>query len=590
VFKPARVPEGVEQACRQTSLPGIEMNGKVISLNIGKPRQVTYRGVSFSTGIFKEPIDKPLTLKKLNFTGDGQADLSAHGGIDKAVYCYPSEHYGYWQGQLSRKFLPWGQFGENVTTEGLLEDELRIGDILRMGTAVVQISEPRIPCYKLIMRMDAGRDFSVRFLAANRTGFYCRVLEEGSVEQSDSIRLQSRDLSSPTVRDVIAATQFADRKPVELRKVVRARGISAKWRSRVRRMIDSEMRRQAETDSPATRSLRVEKIHCETKDVISIWLRPNDGAPLFNALPGQYLTVVWPDGLKRTYSLSALQTPHRCRITVKLVRDAEGVLSATSARIAKLEAGDALDIERPRGNFHPDLDDDTPLVLAGAGIGVTPIMSMIERATRSGRRDVFAAFGMRRPGEHPLASELRDLLAERHRFQITLAYSQLNGAPLVEGLPTPKHGRLAASDLLPLAAAPLAEIFLCGPGEFIRQMHDGLVEAGVSPLNIRHESFGPSTLLPVRGALSADPAMSFTVSFARSRMETVWSPSSGTLLNLAEAAGVSPAFGCRAGSCGLCRTAISEGSVSYIEPIDEPDAGYVLPCCAIPQTDCRLDL
>ena len=157
------------------------------------------------------------------------------------------------------------------------------------------------------------------------------------------------------------------------------------------------------------------------------------------------------------------------------------------------------------------------------------------------------------------------------------------------GLPAPKHGRLTAADLLPYAAAPLAEVFLCGPGEFIRQMHDGLVEAGVSPVNIRYEAFGPSTLLPAR-TMPADPQAAFKVAFTRSHMDVIWTPASGTLLNLAEAAGVSPVFGCRAGSCGLCRIAISEGSVSYVEPIDEPEAGYVLPCCTIPQSDCRLDL
>jgi hypothetical protein len=157
------------------------------------------------------------------------------------------------------------------------------------------------------------------------------------------------------------------------------------------------------------------------------------------------------------------------------------------------------------------------------------------------------------------------------------------------GLPAPKHGRLAAADLLPHAAAPLTEVFLCGPGEFIRQIYDGLVEAGVNPLQIRYEAFGPSTLLPAR-AVSGDPQAAFKVAFTRSHMDVVWTPGSGTLLNLAEAAGVSPVFGCRAGSCGLCRIAISEGSVSYVEPIDEPEAGYVLPCCAIPQSECRLDL
>lgn len=565
------------------------MTGKVVSLNIGVPRLVSYRGMSFQTGIFKVPSDQALTLKKLNFAGDGQADLSAHGGIDKAVYCYPVEHYDFWRREIGRDTLPMGQFGENVTTEGLLESELRIGDILRMGTATVQVSEPRIPCYKLVMRMDAGSDFSVRFLAANRTGFYCRVLEEGVVAKSDKIELVSRDLSSPTVREVIAATQFSDREPAALRSVVHARDISAKWRSRVRRMIDAEMRRRIEAGSAPTHRLRVEKIMPETKDVVSLWLRPENGVPLFDALPGQYLTIVWPNGNKSTYSLSALHPGSRCRITVKLCHSPQGVLGRSSARIAALKAGDAIEVERPRGNFHPDLDDDTPLVVAAAGIGVTPIMSMIEQATRSGRRDVFAAFGMRRPGEHPLASELAALLSERKRLKAVLAYSQLNGAPPLPGLPAPKHGRLSAADLLPHATAPLAEIFLCGPGDFIRDMHDGLGEAGVSPLNIRHEAFGPSTLLPAR-AIATDPAAHFTVSFTRSRMDVVWSPTAGTLLNLAEAAGVSPVFGCRAGSCGLCRIAIAEGSVSYVEPIDEPEAGYVLPCCAIPETDCRLDL
>lgn len=565
------------------------MNGKVVSLNVGEPRLVAYRGMSFRTGILKEPTGNPLTLRKLNFIGDGQADLSAHGGIDKAVYCYPLEHYDFWRHELGRAVLPMGQFGENVTIEGVLESELRIGDILRMGTAVVQVSEPRIPCYKLVMHMDAGSDFAVRFLAANRTGFYCRVLQEGIVGRSDAITVLSRDPSSPTVSEVIAATQFADRDPVELRRIVRARDISAKWRSRVRRMIDSEVRRRSEIIWSPPNALAVEEVVPETRDVISIWLRPPGGARLPSALPGQYLTITWADGLKRTYSLSAAGSDQRYRITVKLQRDAQGVLGRASARIAELKAGDTLAAERPRGNFHPDIDDDTPLVLACAGIGVTPMMNMIEQVTRHGRRNVFAAFGMRRHEEHPLVNELKELAAKRQRLHVVLAYSQHDGE-CVQGLPAPKRGRLTASDLLPHAAAPLAEVFLCGPGDFIRQMHDGLAEAGVNPLSIRYEAFGPSTLLPARSAVAGDPAATFTVSFTRSDMEAVWTPSSGTLLILAEAAGVSPTFGCRSGSCGLCRTAITEGRVSYIEPVDEPDDGFVLPCCAIPETDCRLDL
>jgi MOSC domain-containing protein YiiM/ferredoxin-NADP reductase len=545
--------------------------------------------MSFRTGIFKEPAAGPITLKKLNFAGDGQADLSAHGGIDKAVYCYPIEHYDFWCREIGRTTLSMGQFGENITTAGVLEAELRIGDVLQIGTAVVQVSEPRIPCYKLVMRMEAGSDFAVRFLAANRTGFYCRVLKEGVVNASDALTLLESDASSPTVSEVVAATQFSDRNPDGLRRVRRARGISVKWQSRVRRMIDAEVRRRMETSGPGRASFAVDEAMRETSDVVSIWLRrADDVGPLLPALPGQYVTIVWPDGMTRTYSLSAVDADRRYRITVKLVREVGGALGRASARIAKLKAGDRLGVERPRGNFHPDVDDDTPLVLASAGIGMTPIMAMLEHVTREGRRNVFAAFGMRRAGEHPLVEELKALAAERQRLSLMLAYSQHDGV-CVPGLPAPKQGRLTAADLLPHAAASLAEVFLCGPGEFIRQMHDGLVERGVNSQCIRYEAFGPSTLLPAR-AVEADTDATFTVYFTRSDVRAVWTPSSGTLLNLAESTGVSPAFGCRSGACGLCRTALSEGRVSYVEPVDEPDAGYVYPCCAVPEADCRLDL
>jgi ferredoxin-NADP reductase len=335
-------------------------------------------------------------------------------------------------------------------------------------------------------------------------------------------------------------------------------------------------------------SLAVDEVVRETGDVLSIWLVAADGGRVPRALPGQYVAIVWADGMTRTYSLSAIDADRRYRITVKLMRDARGALGKASARIAELNAGDILAAERPRGNFHPDVDDDTPLVLAAAGIGVTPIMAMLEHVTRLGRRNVYAAFGMRRADEHPLINELKALAAQRQRLSVLLAYSRHDGAP-VSGLPAPKQGRLTAADLLPHAAAPLAEVFLCGPGKFIRQMHDGLVERGVNTQCIRSESFGPSSLLPAR-ALAADPDTTIAVSFTRSDVQAFWSPTSGTLLNLAEAAGVSPAFGCRSGACGLCRTQISEGRVSYLEPIDEPDDGYVLPCCAIPETNCRLDL
>lgn len=174
---------------------------KVISLNVGRPRLVIDRGREVSTGIFKSPVAGPVMLRQTNLDGDRQADLENHGGTNKAVYAYPSEHYEYWRGELPGVELTWANFGENLTTEGLLESEARIGDRYRIGGAVLRVSQPRIPCYKLGIRF--GRDdMPKRFLASGRSGIYFSVVEEGSVESGDPIELIERDAHGITVADV----------------------------------------------------------------------------------------------------------------------------------------------------------------------------------------------------------------------------------------------------------------------------------------------------------------------------------------------------------------------------------------------------
>ncbi len=153
---------------------------KVISVNVGLPRNVPYRGRSISTGIFKEPVEGRVKVQRLNVEGDRQADLSVHGGIEKAVYAYPSEHYEFWKGELPEMDLPWGMFGENLTTEGLLEDKVNIGDKLKVGTALFIVTQPRMPCYKLGIKFGRN-DIIKRFLKSGRTGFYFSVLDEGEV-------------------------------------------------------------------------------------------------------------------------------------------------------------------------------------------------------------------------------------------------------------------------------------------------------------------------------------------------------------------------------------------------------------------------
>ncbi len=176
-------------------------NARVISVNVGKPREVLWRGRTVTTGIFKDPVQGRVALRRLNLNGDKQADLSVHGGLDKAVYAYPAEHYSYWQKELPGMQLPWGMFGENFTTEGVLEVDVRIGDQFRIGSAEVMVTQPRLPCYKLGIRF--GRDDIIkRFMAAGRPGFYLRVLQEGEVGAGDTIERISRDDGEVTVSDV----------------------------------------------------------------------------------------------------------------------------------------------------------------------------------------------------------------------------------------------------------------------------------------------------------------------------------------------------------------------------------------------------
>jgi MOSC domain-containing protein YiiM len=174
---------------------------KIVSLNVARPQLTVYQGATINTGIFKKPVSGRVTLRTLNLDGDRQADLSVHGGPNKAVYAYPSEHYGFWRKELPKMPLPWGMFGENFTTEGLGEDALHVGDRCRIGSATVMVRQPRIPCYKLAAKFQRD-DILQRFLLSGRSGFYFSVEQEGEVEVGDSFELVSRDNDGITIAEM----------------------------------------------------------------------------------------------------------------------------------------------------------------------------------------------------------------------------------------------------------------------------------------------------------------------------------------------------------------------------------------------------
>jgi MOSC domain-containing protein YiiM len=212
------------------------MSMKIISLNTGLPREVMWHGISVSTGIYKEPVEGRVAVRKLNLDGDRQADLTVHGGEQKAVYCYPSEHYSYWKRELPGRELPMAVFGENFTTEGLLEDAVHLGDRFAVGSAEFVVTQPRLPCYKLGIRFQDG-GMVKRFLASGRTGFYLAVTWEGEVGAGDQIMVTARDPNAVAISEITrlyVANRYAEEDVMAVRRALGVAEFPESWKAYLR--------------------------------------------------------------------------------------------------------------------------------------------------------------------------------------------------------------------------------------------------------------------------------------------------------------------------------------------------------------------
>jgi MOSC domain-containing protein YiiM len=213
---------------------------KILSLNVGLPREVSWQGKLVTTGIFKGPVKGPVMLRTLNLDGDRQADLTVHGGMSKAVYAYPSEHYAYWRTQLPGLDLPWGMFGENFTIEGLLEEAVYIGDRLGVGAAEVMVTEPRMPCFKLGIKFGRA-DIIKRFLASRRTGFYFAVVREGLVGAGDSVNLIGREQADISVADITRLYSFERDDVKALRRAIEVDALPQSWKGYFQHQLEKQM-------------------------------------------------------------------------------------------------------------------------------------------------------------------------------------------------------------------------------------------------------------------------------------------------------------------------------------------------------------
>jgi MOSC domain-containing protein YiiM len=212
---------------------------KILSVNVGLPREVSWQGKFVTTGIFKEPVKGSVMLRTLNLDGDGQADLTVHGGVSKAVYAYPSEHYLFWRAEFPAMDLPWGMFGENLTTEGLLEDAVYIGDRFRVGETELMVTEPRMPCYKLGIKFGRA-DIIKRFLASRRSGFYFAIVQEGMVIAGDSIELIGHEQKEISVADITRLYAFEKDDAKALRRAIEVKALPENWKGYFRHQLEKQ--------------------------------------------------------------------------------------------------------------------------------------------------------------------------------------------------------------------------------------------------------------------------------------------------------------------------------------------------------------
>lgn len=583
---------------------------RLLSLNVGLPREVTWNGRTVRTAIWKVPVEGRRMVRKMNIDGDGQADLAGHGGEQRAAFVYQMESYQYWARLLGRDDFTFGQFGENFTVEGLADNEVCVGDRYRIGDAIFEVTQPRVTCYRVGIRLDEPR-MPALLVAHRRPGFYLRVLQEGQVGADDYIAKIADGPERMTVADIDTLLYLPGHSRGQLERALRIPALSIGWQSSFQAILNQESSAKAVVGNPGLaneqqapawpgfRQMRVARVRKESDSVTSFILEPVVGQALPVALPGQFVVLrlqVDPDSppLICSYSLSDVPAADHFRISVK--KESNGL--GSSFLCNQVREGDVLDVSAPRGSFtlRPG---NQPVALLSAGVGATPVMSMLHQlAAERSQRQVWWIYGARNRASHPFAEESRSLLNQLPRGRSYIVYSRPAAADEAR-VNSNVQGHIEVPLLEKLGVPRNADFYLCGPSSFLQNMRDGLFCWGVLAENVHAETFGGQDRITPGLERSGhkprvpagEPGSGPLVSFARSGVSVAWSPRFGSLLELAEACDVPVRWSCRTGVCHTCMTGLIGGSINYSpEPLESPVPGNVLVCCSQPNANVVLDL
>jgi ferredoxin-NADP reductase/MOSC domain-containing protein YiiM len=590
----------------------ISSMARLLSVNVGLPRDIEWKGRTVHTGIWKNPVQSRCRVSRLNLDGDGQGDLAGHGGEQRAVFVYQIESYRHWQEQLKRSDLgdpkSCGQFGENFTIEGLPDDTVCIGDRYRIGSALFEVTQPRVTCYRVGIRTNEPR-MPALLTSSGRPGFYFRVLDEGEVGAGDEIVKVGEAKERMTVAEVNALLYSPNHPHELLERALRIEALSKGWRGSFEALLRSSASGNAglipevaaHPAAPGFHRLVVTSIDQESADVLSVTMQASDGQPLPTAQPGQYIVLRLQAAaggalVFRSYSLSGPLSTERYRISVKI--EPNGV-AGTWLR-DRIRVGDTLDVSSPRGGFILQIGE-RPVVLLSAGIGATPVLAMLH-ALAAGRspQPVLWIQAARDREHHPFAAEVRRLMLALPRGRSYVCYSKPATLDKL-GEDFDAAGHISRSVFEEVGIPREADVYLCGPTAFMADMKAAPTGYGVPPERIHIEIFnGNEAMTPgVVAAVSRIPHPPAghadggpLVSFARSGIAAHWKESAyQSILELAEACDVPVRWSCRTGVCHNCESGLVSGAVAYgPEPLDQPAEGNILVCCSQPVRDVVIDL
>jgi ferredoxin-NADP reductase/MOSC domain-containing protein YiiM len=527
------------------------------------------------------------------------------------VFVYQTGSYRHWAERLDRHDLVHGQFGENFTVDGLADDQVCIGDRYRIGSALFEVTQPRVTCYRVGIRTD-NPQMAALLTSSGRPGFYFRVIEEGEVGAGDTIERVFEEPLRMTVSAINALLYAPPHPKAELERALQIAALPSGWRQSFEALAKADesapgargnvgLAPPAATGAaPGFRAMRVASVAREADDIVSLDLRPADGESVSKPLPGQYVVLrLRPDpnapALYRSYSLSGAPSCDAYRISIKI--EPHGAGGAFLG--AHIHADDRIEVSLPRGAFtlRPA---DRPIVLLSAGIGITPVLAMLHALADSATsQPVWWLHATRSGVSHVFSSEVRQALGGLAQGRSFVWFTR-PGSEDRQGRDFDAVGRPSVAEFAAIDVPRDADFYLCGPIPFIADLTGGLLDWGVPRERIFSELFGsaPTTNPGIVHASTRAPHLPDgpagsgpLVSFARSGITVRWRATDQSLLELAEACDVPVRWSCRAGICHQCESGLVSGAVNYQpDPLDLPADGNLLLCCGRPRQDVVIDI